>query len=761
MPGAPVPPARPPWNWPLVYLGVALTALATSVLELALARLFSVLFPPYFAFAAVSMALLGLAAGGLFSYLFPGGSSRLSHRLGLTALAGSAVVVAAAVLLLGEGFAGAGPNAVLAAMAPFFLGGIVFATAAAEGLSRVNCILSAAFAGAAVGCLLWVPLVASLGGPNTLIGAAVLFAACSAVWFTAAGSLRGRVVAVAVALAWVTLIAWNVRHHTIEVKWAKGGRLEAPLVVRWNSYSRVAVVAGPAGARTLEVDAEQEGRIAEEDPERVPPAERQALLHAGAGIPYLLRPNARALIVNPGGGEEVLRAVLGGAGSITAVETNPLIAHAIDRQGAARVLFARPEVRWLVADGRSFLRREQERYDIVRILPASVRAAFPGGVASVLGDGRLFTVEAFSEYLERLRGAGLLVVSASGSDPSQRTSLLVGALLAALRRAGEREPEHHLMLFREPIAGARGFVETLVASRRPWAEADLQRARSLAAAGNVELLPPDRLDGNLSGQRGGLGSPSDNRPFLDGDPAWSQGPDPPAGRMNSSARLFGLAGFSTAVVAGILALPPLWMRRRMLRGQSLFGFAPYFVLTGAGSVLVQAGLIQGLLPWLGSPSLALAVGMPAVFGAAGAGSYCSVRVAGGSDRSLVGVLALSALAFATLAVVIAPVARFEGSLPRAAGIALTLLLVMPAGFLMGIPIAAGLARLASQAAPAARWAWSLHAAAGVLGSVTAVLLAVHAGLREAMLFGGLMYLGALPAVRFAPRRSAAGWAAPV
>lgn len=761
MPGAHVPPARPPWNWPLVYLGVALTALATSVLELALARIFSVLFPPHFAFAAVLIALLGLAAGGLFSYLFAGRSWRLPHRLGLTALSGGAAVVAAAVLLLGEQVAGAGPGAVLAAMAPFFLGGVIFATAVAEGLSRVNRILSAAFAGAAVGCLLWVPLVASLGGPNTLIGAAVLFAACSAVWFTAAGSLRGRVAAVAVALAWVTLIAWNVRHHAIEVKWAKGGRLETPLVVRWNSYSRVAVVAGPAGARTLEVDAEQAGRIAGEDPDLIPPAERPALLHGGAGIPYLLRPNARALIVNPGGGEEVLRAILGAAESITAVETNPLIAYAIDRQGAARVLFARPEVRWLVADGRNFLRREDERYDIVRILPASVRAAFPGGVGSVLGDGRLFTVEAFSEYLERLSETGLLVVSASGPDPSRQTSRLAGALRAALRRVGEREPEHHLMLFREPVAGARGFVETLVASRRPWAEDDLHRVRSLVAACNVELLPPDRLEGDLSGQRGGLAAPSDNRPFLDGDLAWSQGPDPPAGRMNFAARLLGFAGFTMAVVAAILALPPLWMRRRMHGAQSLFGFAPYFVLTGAGSVLVQAGLVQGLLPWLGSPSLALAVGMPAVFGAAGAGSYCSVRLAGGSDRSLVGLLALSALAFATLAIVIAPVARFEGSLPRAAGIALTLLLVIPAGFLMGIPIAAGLARLAGQAAPAARWAWSLYAAAGVLGSVTAVLLAVHAGLRETMLFGGLMYLGALPAVRFAPRRPAAGRAAPV
>jgi len=47
----------------LVLLGVAVTAMASLIIELALTRLFSVLLYYHFAFMAISVALLGLGAG--------------------------------------------------------------------------------------------------------------------------------------------------------------------------------------------------------------------------------------------------------------------------------------------------------------------------------------------------------------------------------------------------------------------------------------------------------------------------------------------------------------------------------------------------------------------------------------------------------------------------------------------------------------------------------------------------------------------------
>jgi hypothetical protein len=42
-----------------------------------------------------------------------------------------------------------------------------------------------------------------------------------------------------------------------------------------------------------------------------------------------------------------------------------------------------------------------------------------------------------------------------------------------------------------------------------------------------------------------------------------------------------------------------------------------------------------------------------------------------------------------------------------------------------------------------RWAWSLNAAASVLGSVCALVLALYFGLIETLLIGGGLYVAAL------------------
>jgi hypothetical protein len=69
-------------QWPQVYFGVAATSLATLLLELALTRVFSVVYFYHFAFLAISIALFGLGAGGVFSYVVAGWRGSLYAKLG-------------------------------------------------------------------------------------------------------------------------------------------------------------------------------------------------------------------------------------------------------------------------------------------------------------------------------------------------------------------------------------------------------------------------------------------------------------------------------------------------------------------------------------------------------------------------------------------------------------------------------------------------------------------------------------------------------
>ena len=56
--------------------------------------------------------------------------------------------------------------------------------------------------------------------------------------------------------------------------------------------------------------------------------------------------------------------------------------------------------------------------------------------------------------------------------------------------------------------------------------------------------------------------------------------------------------------------------------------------------------------------------------------------------------------------------------------------------------------------PSVRWAWSLNAAASVLGSAGAIVLAIYFGLQATLLAGGCLYLVAI-VVLLATRPTAA------
>ena len=89
-----------PVRWTQLYLGLSLTTLATLILELALTRIFSVVFYYHFAFLAISIALFGLGAGGVFSYVVTARTINLYRSLGRLLLADSISVVAALWFLL-------------------------------------------------------------------------------------------------------------------------------------------------------------------------------------------------------------------------------------------------------------------------------------------------------------------------------------------------------------------------------------------------------------------------------------------------------------------------------------------------------------------------------------------------------------------------------------------------------------------------------------------------------------------------------------
>ena len=121
----------------------------------------------------------------------------------------------------------------------------------------------------------------------------------------------------------------------------------------------------------------------------------------------------RALVIGPGGGRDLLSALVFGASSVDGVEINPIIANDVMR-GAFREysggVYDQPAVHIHVEDGRSFVRRSPDKYDVIQASLVDTWAATAAG-AYTLTENSLYTVEAFDDYLDHLTDRGVLSIS--------------------------------------------------------------------------------------------------------------------------------------------------------------------------------------------------------------------------------------------------------------------------------------------------------------------------------------------------------------
>ena len=112
-------------------------------------------------------------------------------------------------------------------------------------------------------------------------------------------------------------------------------------------------------------------------------------------------------MIGPGGGRDLLSALVFGATRVDGVEINPIIASDVMRdrfrESLGRHLHgsARGDH---VDDGRSFVRRAPERYDVIQASLVDTWAATAAG-AYTLTENSLYTTEAFDEYIDHLSDA--------------------------------------------------------------------------------------------------------------------------------------------------------------------------------------------------------------------------------------------------------------------------------------------------------------------------------------------------------------------
>jgi hypothetical protein len=781
---------RPAAVTPPILCGVASISMALLMTELALTRIFSVTMYYHFAFLAISIALFGLGASGVYVFLARGLFAR--HRPA-TLLAWHALVYAfvttvslAVLVRLRVGLNYSLENLVLMlaiyalAALPFFAGGAVISLAVSRLAGRINLVYAADLLGASAGCLLLLPLLDRVGAPGVVLATAVLGAVAAACF--APRTSRARILPLAALLVVAPWSAHATGLVSFDVTATKGHAGDTVLFSKWNSFSRVAVYdrrhgdwslsstyTGPMpDSRFMDIDSAASTPIVRFSGDLGSVSYLRSELTALAY--HLAPPRFSALVIGPGGGRDLLSALIFGASRVDGVEINPIIARDVMSERFLEYsggLYTRPDVRIFVEDGRSFVRRSPERYDVIQASLVDTWAATAAG-AYTLTENSLYTTEAFDDYLDHLSDRGLLTITRWTLDGVR----LVSLAQEACARRGWTAADRVAVVQHDKVA-------TFILKRSPFTAGEVRHLQQVCDQLQFTVLyapgvpPPAELAPTGSGSfETAANAPNDyarlllaadrqafyaryplditpttdDRPFFFHTTKLRDQASVAFGRTmlfgNGLSALITLMGISTVLVVLFILGPMAFGGLALLEG-GWSRWLAYFGLLGAGFMLVEVALLQRFVLLLGHPVYSLTVTLFSLLLGTGTGSFLSRRIGDHRVRARL-LAALTGISLLSLAAVVGlpPIIRSAIAAPLPARLALAVALLFPAGLLMGIPLPSGVRLLAGRQPHLLPWAWAINGALSVLGATLAVFIAMNWGFSITLIAGGLVYLGA-------------------
>lgn len=747
------------------YVGIFLIAAATLLLQVTFTRIFSVSIWYHFAFLVVSVALFGFGASGVALALVPRSKRDSVYRVWAPML----FAVSATAAYLGTNAIPFSPFLIaqvpiqilyfllydLLLMAPFFFAGATVALILRGYPSKAGKLYAFDLVGAAVGTLLVFVTLPTLGAPGAVVLAGAIGVASAG--FLSSG--RGqRLIILGIGFlhvpflavpSWLPDVRMDVTKPVVTEVVERGGRIAFS---RWNALSRIDVVERAAGNPVIFIDGAAATELA-------PPKTAAQARFDISTVAYQLQEKPSVVIIGSGGGIDVQNAIAFGAGSVTAVEINPIINELVTRRYNDVIgnVFADPRVRLVPDEGRSYINRSKELSDVIQITLIDTWAASVSGAYS-LSENYLYTTEAFKSYLEHLTPGGYLSITRWYYESPR----LLALGRAALESLGITNPSPYILVLGDNLR------HLFLMKRDPFTTEEMERVRAYAKE-TRKIIVHDPVspsgatahDAFLAARDPGpmveksqvaLTPVSDDSPFFFQMIRWKnlglgwlknyRGAsilDPlatPVGQMVLIAAL--AVGILLSVI--LLAVPVL---KKAVPREGRLKWLGYFFALGVSYITVEVVLMQRLALFLGHPTYSVTTVLFAILLFSGLGSGWSDRRSGSTSDLVRPVLWLLPIAIVLLVFAVPPLMRALIGLPHAVRLLIAIAIIAPVAFLMGVPFPAGIRAIGASNSKHIPWAWAANGCASVIGSVCAVLGAMAWNFSVMLLIAGVIYLVAL------------------
>jgi spermidine synthase len=764
------------------YFAIFVLASVTLAYQILITRFFSVMLYYHFAFAAISLAMLGLTRGAMEVYNNP--VRYAPERVGVEfarhaswfAITGVAAMIAflcAPLVIPGEYLLVALAITTVAFVRPFTESGVCITLLLTRLPYSGGWLYAADLAGAALGCLGIIFLLLVIDPVSAMLGIGALAAAAGWLVVRGSGEIRSLRLSGTVALS---LAAAAVLHTGLDISgsghlgvfWAKGVQQVGTLFERWNTYSRVRVIAlgqsTPLGwgfarepaikvdQNRLDIDADAATVITRHDGDI---AKLSYLKDDVINAAYLVQPPVDVAVVGVGGGRDILSGLFFGAKHIRGIEINPAIFEVLTDKFAdfSGHLDRQPGVSLVNAEARSYINHSSDKYDLVQISLIDTWAATAAG-GLTLTENRLYTVEAWGDFYRALKPGGLLSVSRwyDSNDHRGEFYRLVAIAASALERKGVPAAE----LANHVVALNVDNIVTVITRPEAFTSLQWQAARTrLLAQGFKILLGPDvAFDTITSTLMSGKADaayfaslPENIAPSTDDNPFFfytarfgDLGSKPASILSNNNAAVsmtLVLIVMSLLACVYYIVVPFVRLARRMPMS-TLTPPVTYFCAIGIGFMLIEISQMQRLMVFLGHPVYGLGVVLFTIllFGGIGSTTVGAQSPRPGAVVARVVALMTTLVAAGLLTPLVTAWARAEATDMR---ILLSVLLLAPPAFCMGMMFPLGLSiwRRHSELLP---FFWSANGITSMLASVLGMALSIEFGIARTYALGVGFYV---------------------
>lgn len=776
------------------YAGIFLIALSTLLLEFTLTRILSVSLWYHFAFMVISVALLGFGISGVVLSLNKKLNSSEPDKI-LTILSicyGISVLLSFIIAnkipfdpfsLLTEPVQFLYlPLYYILITLPFFFAGLIISILLSRFKSEVSKLYFFDLIGAGLACLIFVLLMPAFGGNGVIVFVAAFGFIAAIVFGFEKYKTLSLISFILLGLALTFLINTderlpiNVTANKIYGNYMKD-RPDLKIRSEWNTFSKIDVMKDEEKSQDgydiylAIIDA---GNATTNIP-NVKSLPLQTKPADASNLAFVLKDSAeKVFIIGSAGGGEILTGLYHNSKDITAVEINGVLNDLIKRDLAywTGPLINNKRVRLITDDARSVLSSKRIAYDVI-VSAHTISASAVSSGAMGMVENYILTKEAVKEYLNHLEKDGVIYISRPETQiPKIITTLKEARLENSL---GLEDSKKNFIIFRRPpseFENDKSFLAGVLYKKDGFSDADVIIVRGEAALLNMDIMY-DPLSTNDNEFRklietGVYDHPektiqpaTDDKPFFDqnigfanlswkgiketfsqDDKAILALKDKPVAETTLLAILI-----QCIIIAGLFILVPLKFFKKEKKEGSEYSvdkkFLFYFACLGFGYILLQICMIQKFTLFLGQPVITLLTVVSTMLVASGIGSYFSSKILKGSKNSIY--IIFGAIILITLAIGILNPVIFSSlvRLDLQWRIIISALIIFPLGFFMGMPFPLGISMILPAEKRFVAFAWGVNGFFSVLGTVSAIILAMILGFKFVFIFGALIYSTAM------------------